>query len=98
MFSTPSWAAISILRSIAQTLTRKRVKSKRQHGFNGPRRNAWGVVRALCISQASAEDAQEEAGEASDALASAKVEIKRLRTVLGTNDAATALEASTLKV
>ncbi|CAM9568681.1 unnamed protein product, partial [Ectocarpus sp. 13 AM-2016] len=48
--------------------------------------------------EASAENAEEEAGEASDALAAAKVEIQRLRTVLGTSDAAAALEAATLKI
>ncbi|CAM9739817.1 unnamed protein product [Ectocarpus sp. 6 AP-2014] len=48
--------------------------------------------------EASAENAEEEAGEASDALAAAKVEIQRLRTVLGTSDTAAALEAATLKI
>lgn len=46
----------------------------------------------------NAENAEEEAGEASDALATAKQDIKRLRAVLSTNDAAKALEAATLKV
>ncbi len=48
--------------------------------------------------QNSAENAEEEAGEASDALAAAKMEIQRLRGVLGTNDAAAALEIATAKV
>ncbi|CAM9442110.1 unnamed protein product [Hapterophycus canaliculatus] len=48
--------------------------------------------------EASVENAEGEAGEASDALAAAKMEIQRLRAVLGTNDAAAALETVTLKV
>eukprot|EP00752_Nemacystus_decipiens_P008313 g7431.t1 len=48
--------------------------------------------------ECSAENAEDEAGQASDALASAKMEIQRLRAVLGTNDAAAALETATLKV
>lgn len=48
--------------------------------------------------QSATETAQDEAGEASDALAASKAEIRRLRTVLSTNDAAAALEESTLKV
>lgn len=46
----------------------------------------------------SNENAEQEAGEASDALAAAKMEIQRLRGVLGTNDAAAALETATAKV
>ncbi|CAM9221169.1 unnamed protein product, partial [Sphacelaria rigidula] len=48
--------------------------------------------------EANAENAEEQAGEASDALASAKQEAKRLRAVLGQNDLAVALEQSNLKV
>ncbi|CAM9183141.1 unnamed protein product, partial [Laminaria digitata] len=48
--------------------------------------------------ESATENAQDEAGEASDALAASKAEIRRLRTILSTNDAATALEEATLKV
>lgn len=48
--------------------------------------------------QCSAENAEDEAGQASDALASAKMEIQRLRAVLGTSDVAVALETATFKM
>lgn len=52
----------------------------------------------LSQQQTKAENAEEQAEEASDALSTAKQEIKRLRAVLGNSNLAGALEQSELKV